>query len=109
MTAMMSYWSTAPHLPRSACPVDRDCMRRMCRSQVLVDQIFERLLAARAGLGLEALLQHVVRQIRQAQLAAEDALTEMLLPPCVTLVDHVGELTVGEHALGHEQRARQCV
>src|SRR5450432_1249516 len=78
-------------------------------SQVLIDQIFQSFLPPGTRLRVEPLLKHVLRQVAQAQLTAQNALAELLLLTGVALVDHACQLAVRQHALGNQERASQRI
>src|SRR3954469_5903225 len=79
------------------------------RSEIFVEQIFEHLLATRAGLGIEAGGEGVIRKLRQAQLARGDALAEAGVPATVALFEQALELAIVDRALGNEQAPREHI
>src|SRR5690348_15478282 len=79
------------------------------RSDVAGEEPLDELLLSRARAGIDALVEHLLRQIREAQLAAEDVLPEGAAPAGVAIRDHLVELAVVDDLLRDQQAARERV
>src|SRR5262245_10271074 len=77
--------------------------------QVFLDEVFQEFLPSRARLGIQGLFEHVIAEIGEARLAAEDLLAEVAVPAGVAIVDVLLELSVGHHLLGDEHAASEHV
>src|SRR6478736_3162327 len=80
----------------------------MC-SEVLVEEIFEHLLAAGLRFRIQAGGEGVIGEIGEARFAGGDALTQAGVPAAVALLEQFLELAVVDRALGDEQATRQGV